>query len=158
MKGRRMTAGSSRAFFALSFGVLLLLGGCDPRGGSTPPLVKKQSWETFFNRGDSAAVAGLYAKDAQLVMSGEAPVRGREAIQAAITRMAQTGVKVRIDVERSAAAGKFAYFYGAYAVLLQRRVVERGTYLEVWQSYNGNWLIDLDVNATGTPVGMPPQH
>ncbi len=120
------------------------------------PLAQKRSWELSFNRGDSAAVAALYAPNAELVMSGSAPIRGREAIRAAIDTMARSGVKVRIGTDRIAAVGDLAYFYGPYGVSSKQGIVERGTYLEVWHRYGSQWLIDLDVNATGAPIGSPP--
>ena len=136
----------------------LLVGGCGAGADSAAPLARKRLWEVFFNRGDPAAVAALYARDAELVMSGVPPVRGRDAIGAAIAAMAHSGVKVRIDTERSAATGDLAYFFGPYRVLRQQRVVERGTYLEVWRRYGRRWLIELDVNAAGAPVPQGTQH
>lgn len=130
----------------------LLVGGCGFRTDTGAPLARKQLWEVFFNQGNPVAVAGLYSQNAELVMSGAAPIRGREAIGAAIVRMAQSGVKVRIAVDRSAATGDLAYFSGPYWVLRQQRVIEHGTYLEVWHRYAGQWLIDLDLNVTGTPI------
>lgn len=56
------------------------------------------------------------------------------------------------------AAGHLAYFYGPYTVLSKQQVVERGTYLEVWRRYGTQWLIELDVNATGAPMIQSPQH
>lgn len=134
--------------------VILALGGCSP-AGSGLPVAKKRSWETSFNRGDSAAVAALYAPDAELVVSGAAPIRGREAIRAAVDKMLQSGVKVRIGTDRAQAVGDLAYFYGPYSVSSRQGVVERGTYVEVWHRTEGHWLIELDVNSTGAPVSPP---
>ncbi len=141
----------------LALATVLALAGCQRRIDSEPPLAQKRSWEVSFNRGDSAAAAALYAPDAELVMSGSPPIRGRAAIRAAIDSMIHSGVKVRIDTDRISAVGDLAYFYGPYSVLSDQRVVERGTYLEVWHRYGRQWLIDLDVNATGAPIGSTPQ-
>jgi uncharacterized protein (TIGR02246 family) len=118
-------------------------------------MAQKNSWERSFNRGDSAAVAALYAPDAELVMSGSAPVHGRESIRAAVDKMLRAGVKLRIETARAEAAGDLAYFYGPYSVSGARGVVERGTYLEVWRRTGTRWRIELDVNATGEPVTTP---
>ncbi len=91
-------------------------------------------------------------------MSGTAPIHGRDAIRATIDKMIQSGVKVRIDTDRRTAAGDLAYFYGPYTVSSRGTVVERGTYLEIWRRYGTQWLIDLDVNATGAPVTASPPH
>jgi ketosteroid isomerase-like protein len=136
--------------------LFVLVGGCGARAGTAVPMARKRLWEAFFNRGD--AVAGLYARNAELVLSGAAPIRGRSTIRAAVAKMVRSGVKVRIDTDRSAAVGDLAYFFGPYRVLLKRRVVEHGTYLEVWRRHGGRWLIELDVNATGTPILRRPRH
>ncbi len=139
-------------------GLFAVVGGCGARADTGAPIARKRLWEAFFNRGEPAAVAGLYGRHAELVLSGAAPIRGRSAIRAAVARMVQSGVKVRIHTDRSAAAGDLAYFFGPYTVLLKQRVVERGTYLEVWRRHGRRWLIDFDVNATGAPIVRRPRH
>jgi uncharacterized protein (TIGR02246 family) len=148
----RPTLGPGGLRLALAFAAIWALGGCSRPMDSGPPLARKHSWEVHFNQGDAAAVAALYAPNAELVMSGEAPIRGREAIRAAIDRMLHSGVKVRIGTDRAVTAGDLAYFYGPYEVSSSQRVVERGAYLEVWRHHAGQWLIELDVNATGAPI------
>lgn len=151
-------AGCAGVRLLLFLSISSALCGCRAATDNNPPLARKQSWETFFNRGDSAAVAELYSQNAELVMSGAPPIHGRPAIRTAIAKMAKSGVKVRIEVDRSAVAGDLAYFYGPYTVQLQEKVVERGTYLEVWHRYGEHWLLDLDVNATGAPILGSPQQ
>jgi uncharacterized protein (TIGR02246 family) len=136
----------------------LSVAGCGGPQSTGLPLVQKHSWEDSFNKGNSAAVGALYAPDAELVMSGVAPVRGREAIRAAVDKMVQSGVKVRIDTARAQLAGDLAYFYGPYSVSSKQGVVERGTYLEIWRRHGEHWLIELDVNATGAPIDPTPPH
>lgn len=156
----RRRAGDAQRWLRGTLAVTLVMAvtGCGGSNGAGLPLAQKHSWEESFNRGDSAAVAALYAPDAQLVMSGAAPVRGRAAIRAEVDRMLQSGVKVRIDTTRIGQAGNLAYFYGPYSVSSKQGLVEQGTYLEVWRRYGGQWLIDLDVNSTGAPIDQAPQN
>lgn len=126
--------------------------GCATHAVDSAPLARKQLWEVFFNRGDAAAVAQLYSTNGELVMSGIPPIRGRKAIRDALAKMVQSGEKVSVDVERSAAAHGLAYFYGSYRVVANQKTVERGTYLEVWHRSTGEWRLDLDVNAS-EPIG-----
>lgn len=140
----------------LTLALALVVAGCGVHQSSGLPLSQKRSWEDSFNSGNSAAVAALYAPDAQLIMSGVAPVRGRPAILAAVTSMVQSGVKVRIDTARAEQVGDLAYFYGPYSVSSKQGVVERGTYLEIWRRHRDQWLIELDVNATGAPIVPAP--
>jgi hypothetical protein len=109
MNHQDMLAGRTRVLLMLFLLVSLALYGCRPRTETGHPLARKQSWEVFFNRGDPAAVAGLYSKNAELVMSGAPPIHGPQAIQIAVAKMVKSGVKVRIEVNRSAAAGDLAY-------------------------------------------------
>jgi len=132
---------------ALTVALVLSVAGCSGLQGPGLPLAQKHSWEGSFNRGDSAAVAALYAPDAQLVTSGAAPVRGRAAIRAEIDKMLQSGVKVHIGTARAEQAGDLAYFYGPYSVSSKQGVVEKGMYLEIWRRHDGRWLIELDVNS-----------
>jgi uncharacterized protein (TIGR02246 family) len=111
----------------------------------------KHSWEVSFNKGDAAVVAKLYSEDAQLVMSGSAPVRGRAAIRSTVEEMIKSGVKVRIGTDQNVGSGDLAYVYGHYSVLDHEggKSVEEGTYVELWRRRAGTWLIELDVNSVG---------
>jgi ketosteroid isomerase-like protein len=133
----------------------LAVAACTVQGPDLP-LTQKRSWEEHFNAGDSAAVAALYAPDAQLVLSGEAPIRGRAAIRAEIDKLEQSGVRVSIDTAKAEKVGDLAYFYGPYSVSSRQAVVERGTYLEIWRWHNRQWLIELDVNAVGAAINPTP--
>jgi ketosteroid isomerase-like protein len=84
-------------------------------------------------RGDVAAVANLYSPDAQLVMSGSAPVRGQAGIRTAIETMIKSGVKVQFGSEQNIGSGDLAYVHGHYTVLDHDggKPVEEGSYLEL---------------------------
>src|SRR6185437_8532134 len=75
--------------------------------GVSPEL--KHSWEVAFNKGDADTVAKLYSPDAQLVMTGSAPILGRAAIRAAVETMIQSGSKVRIGMDQNVGSGDLAY-------------------------------------------------
>jgi uncharacterized protein (TIGR02246 family) len=135
------------------------LAACVARPRTVEPGVPpelKHSWELSFNQGNAKAVADLYAPDAQLVMSGAPPVRGRADIRRAVGEMIKTGVKAHIDVETNVGAGDIAYVYGSYTISDGKagRETERGSYVEVWRRRDGAWAIVLDVNAVGEP--LPP--
>lgn len=151
----RAIASPWRRWLLLLLAALLVPVWHEARASTGAPIARKRLWEAYFNRGDAAGVAALYAPNAELAMSGAPLVRGRAAIRAAISRMEHSGVKVRIGTERSVMVADMAYFFGPYRVLLKGSVVERGTYLEVWHRYGGRWLIDLDVNASA-PIGQNP--
>jgi ketosteroid isomerase-like protein len=135
----------------------LMLGACVQATRTISPGVPselKHSWEESFNKGDVDGVAALYANDAQLAMSGAAPIRGVVDIRRAIKGMIGSGIKVRIDTEQNVGSGDIAYVYGAYTIFTGQNgaEVERGSYVEVWRRRNGVWKIDLDVNAASSPI------
>ena len=142
-----------------TIGVILALTAC---GDSvvTPgvPVELKHSWEVSFNQGNSAAVAALYSEEAQLVMSGSAPILGKAAIRKTVDDMIKSGVKLRIGATQNVGSGDIAYVYGPYSVFEHDggREVESGTYIEVWRRRAGAWQIDLDVNAVGSPAAAQP--
>ena len=58
-----------------AFAMILALAACgDSVVSPGVPVELKHSWEVSFNQGNSAAVAALYSEEAQLVMSGAAPM------------------------------------------------------------------------------------
>jgi ketosteroid isomerase-like protein len=143
-----------------ALGVLLALTACGaPVVSPGVPVELKHSWEVSFNQGDSAAVAALYSEEAQLVMSGSAPIQGKAAIRKTVDDMIKSGVKLRIGATQNVGSGDIAYVYGPYSVFEHDggREVESGTYIEVWRRRAGAWQIDLDVNAVGAAVAARPQ-
>ena len=133
-----------------------LVAACGATGSVSPGVSPelKHSWEVNFNRGDAAAVAALYAPDAQLVMSGSETAKGPEAIRAAVETLMKTGAKVHIDTSQNVGAGDIAYVFGTYSVLDREggKDIEQGTYVEVWRQLDGAWKLSLDVNAAGPAV------
>jgi uncharacterized protein (TIGR02246 family) len=136
--------------------LVVALAACAARPRTVEPGVPpelKHSWESSFNQGNAKAVADLYAPDAQLVMSGSAPIRGPADIRRAVEEMIKTGAKVHIDVETNVGAGDVAYVYGSYTISdgAGGHETERGSYVEVWRRRAAAWAIVLDVNAAGEP-------
>lgn len=134
-------------------GVAGLAVACGATGSVSPGVSPelKHSWEEHFNHGDAAAVAALYAPDAELVMSGSENAKGTAAIRSVVDAMIQSGAKVHIQTSQNVGAGDIAYVYGTYEVLDHEggKATERGSYVEVWRRLGGVWKITLDVNAAG---------
>jgi uncharacterized protein (TIGR02246 family) len=130
--------------------------GNDIVSPGVPPELK-HSWEVAFNRGDLNGVVNLYSADAQLVLTGSAPIKGRDAIRTEVEKILKSGVKVHIGSEQNVGSGDLAYVYGEYSMLEHEggKEVEQGAYVEVWRRRGSTWLIDLDVNTT-VPVPAEP--
>lgn len=131
--------------------VTLAIAACTPATSSpgVPPELK-HSWEENFNKGDAAAVAALYAPDAELIMSGSETAKGAAAIRAAVEGMIKSGVKAHISSSQNVGAGDVAYVSGTYTIDGGKggAVAERGAYVEVWRRNNGAWKIVIDINAS----------
>jgi ketosteroid isomerase-like protein len=96
----------------------------------------------------------LYSDEAELVMSGALPARGKAAIRAAVDDMIKSGVTVRIGSAQNVGSGDLAYVYGPYSVLAPDggREVEAGSFMGVWRRRAGTWKIDVDVNSVGPAI------
>ena len=143
-----------------AWGVLTAgLAACTAGSSNSPgvPSALKHSWEVNFNRGDAAAVAALYAPDAQLLVSGSEPVKGAAAIREAVESMIRSGVKLRIDTAENVGSGDVAYVYGTYRVRQGEngKELDHGTYVEVWRHRAGEWKITIDINASSVPPPAP---
>ena len=160
MKPTTRTSQNALGRMFCAVGVTLVLTTACSDGVVTPgvPIELKHSWEVSFNRGDGAAVVALYSEEAQLIMSGAAPVRGKAAIRTAVDDMIKSGVKLRIGSAQNVGSGDIAYVYGPYSVFEHEggREVEAGTYIEVWRRRAGTWQIDLDINSTGPAIPTTP--
>lgn len=142
----------------LAAGTALWIAGCAPGGVVSPavPPDLKHSWEVAFNRGDADAIAALYATDGELIMPGTEPVRGRDAIRAAVVDMIHSGVKLEIGSEQNVGTSEVAYVYGPYRVAdAAGHVVERGRYVETWRKHDGRWQIAVDINTAGPAAASP---
>jgi uncharacterized protein (TIGR02246 family) len=124
-------------------------------------------------RGDAAAVAGLFTTEAKLIVSGvDGPVAGRDAIEKFWRAGFDNGVKalvlttVDLDGEGSLRAET-----GTYRALgANGAELGRGQYLFVWKKTGLEWLIDRDIGvaapahpaAAGAPaadrVGFPASY
>ena len=106
-------------------------------------------------KGDSAAVAALYAADGQVMPAGSDPIRGTEAIrkfwQGAITSgIADIGLKT-IEVF---AQGSTATEVGQYELRDKAgKVLDHGKYIVIWRRDGDNWKLLRDMFSTN--VALP---
>jgi len=151
--GSRLLRLTRLAVWGVGIGVLAACAGGSSNSPGVPPTLK-HSWEVNFNRGDAAAVAALYAPDAQLLVSGSEPVKGAAAIREQVEAMIHSGVKLRIDTSENVGSGNVAYVYGSYIVTQgpDGKEVDHGTYVEIWRRRAGEWKITIDINASSLPA------
>jgi uncharacterized protein (TIGR02246 family) len=105
-------------------------------------------WIEFFNKGDFAAVASLYATDAVAFPPGSPMVRGRAGIEAMWRGMSQQAADpklVTLDVKAlgPAAAREIGTFSLRTKEPTPREIT--GKYLVVWEKVGTEWKLAADI-------------
>ncbi len=113
-----------------------------------------------FNRGDAAAVAGMYANDAKLLPPNSEMVEGRQNIQTFWQGVISAGAKVEaLDTVQVDWRGDMAIELGKYTLTIPQAggqsVTDQGKYLVVWKRHGRTWKLGLDIWNTSTPLPAP---
>jgi len=109
---------------------------------------------------DADAVVSGYAADAAVIVAGQAPATGRDAIRAGVARMvADPAFSIALDNRRTEASGDIAFTSGTYRVTYTQPgsgqpAREEGQYLTVFRRQSdGSWKAIQDIAAR---AGPPP--
>ncbi len=140
--------------------VPLALGGCQGQEPAMEADVEqaRAQWIQAAEAGDAAAVAQLYAPDAIMLVAGEEPMVGRQAIQEGFTFEGLTDME--IGTERTELGIELVSTWGTYAQTYQTPDgVEQtitGRYLAVARRQaDGSWKI---VNHVSIPDAVPGEE
>lgn len=114
-------------------------------------------WIQAAEAGDAAAVASLYAPDAIMMVAGEPPMMGRQAIQAGFSFEGLTDMA--INTERTELGIELVSTWGTYAQTYQTPdgagLTVTGRFLAVARRQeDGSWQI---VNHVSIPDAMPEE-
>ena len=109
-----------------------------------------------FNKGDTAAVAAIYATDAKLLPPNGAMIEGRQGIQTFWAGAASAGLKLvsltAIDVT---ATGTYAVETGKYVSTVPApgggTSTDEGKYVVVWRRNGRDWKIIRDIWNSDKP-------
>ena len=97
-----------------------------------------------FNRGDAAALAALYERDATLLLAGE-PVAGRDAIEAAFAGMLARGGRMTLEtISILESTPGQALLRGRWTVDYDDETTSGTSTEAVRQQPDGTWLMVLD--------------
>lgn len=101
------------------------------------------------------AFGAVLAGDARLHRPGSVPVRGRDAVLAALVALDGEFGWREADGVRVAASGDFGFTYGRGEFGARRSAPEQGvlTYLNIWQHRAGRWQLLVHLSQ---PVPPPP--
>lgn len=115
-----------------------------------PPALDRvlRDYEAAWRQGDAAALAALFANDGFVLQGGQAPVRGRAAIQRAYA--GQGSAPLRLRALAAATADTVGYIIGAYGYGERRGDVGKFT-LTLRQDRSGRWLIMSDMDNLSVP-------
>lgn len=111
------------------------------------------------NRGDAAAAAAFYTKDAKLLPAGSEMVSGRQAIQAFWQGAVKMGIRnftlETVDLGRE---GDLLYEIGTYSLAIQPEggpvTTDRGKYVTVRKCQpDGSWKLVADIWNSDSPPG-----
>jgi uncharacterized protein (TIGR02246 family) len=115
--------------------------------------------DAFF-RGDAESLTQIYADDAEWLVPGAPPIRGRAAITEAWKGVLGTGGnRVRVDVGEVRETGDWAYEVGGFATTAPGgATLNAGKYIVIWKRQpSGAWktyrdIFHWDVAPVETPT------
>lgn len=128
--------------------VLLLgrAGMANPTTDTTTDVESRvASYVAAFNRRDIAAVAEHWSERGEYVLSGGAPIIGREAIASALEKMLTTEDKFQLTVSGQkfrAVSGDVVIEEGIATLVSEAHGTESASYLAVHTKRDGNWYRD----------------
>ena len=106
------------------------------------------AWAAAFNKGDSAAVAAMYAPDAYVLPPGADMIQGRDKIAAFWSQAAQQMGEAKltvVDVQRLGRSA--AREIGTVSLKTKGNPPQEitGKYVVVWRKIDGQWMLAADI-------------
>ncbi|ALW83770.1 DUF4440 domain-containing protein [Hymenobacter sedentarius] len=112
------------------------------------------TFEANFERGDAAAVAGLYTPNGVLLPTGMEPIEGPAGIQAFWQGAMEMGIKrVKLHTREVEQLTDTAIELGNYTLYgPQDTQLDQGKYVVVWKEQEGQWKLHQDIWNTSQPA------
>jgi uncharacterized protein (TIGR02246 family) len=150
----------------------LLLSGC--KAASTAEATKdkdailqlEDEQVKAFNSKDVTKLLANYMDDAAMISPGEATLKGKQALQGAITGMVSDpafSLHFHSDDVKVAKSGDIAYTQGTYTLTITNPVThqpmtDKGSYVTTYTKVvDGSWKVQTDAVISQTPPPMPAQ-
>jgi uncharacterized protein (TIGR02246 family) len=113
-----------------------------------------RAFAAALKKGDSAAIAAMYASGAKVMPSNSDVISGKDAIrrfwQGAIDSGIKSATLTAVDVE---ARSDLAVETGKYVMLgADGKKVDSGKYIVVWKRESGKWKLFRDIWNTSMPA------
>lgn len=119
-----------------------------------------------FNSKDVTKLLANYMDDAAMISPGEPTLKGKQALQGAITGMVSDpafSLHFHPDDVKVAKSGDIAYTQGTYTLTITNPVThqpmtDKGSYVTTYTKVvDGSWKVQTDAVISQTPPPMPPQ-
>jgi len=109
-------------------------------------------------KGDSVAVAALYAKDACMMQPGMPKICGNAAITSFFAGAKKMGVGgIKINTIEVTGGKELVSEEGSFELLgLDGKTIDKGKYIVTWKQEDGKWKIARDISNTDLPPTPPP--
>ncbi|MCZ4408887.1 DUF4440 domain-containing protein [Cryomorphaceae bacterium 1068] len=103
--------------------------------------------------GDSVGLANSYTVDAQFMNSGAPAVKGRAAIQSAMSGIVQSGITA-VDIRLEEVYGTEALLaeVGELTLYVGDDAVAEEKYIVLWKKEDGRWKLFRDIFNSNTPT------
>ena len=141
---------------ALLAAALACAGGALAKEGPLDGMSK--TFEDAIRKGDTAAVAGMYAEDGVILPPNHARVQGRAGIAAFMKEMTDAGLSLKLTAVDSWVDGALGVRSGSYILLDKaQKEIDHGKWMEVWRKgADGKWLMVRDMWNSDDPPPPPP--
>jgi uncharacterized protein (TIGR02246 family) len=127
------------------------------RGPRSAIEAQSRKFEEAVAKGDAAAVAKLYAVDAELLPPGMPVVSGRGAIENFWKGgMEKAAKKITLGTRELHAAGDIATEIGTWRVEDATGKAAEGKSIVLWKKIGGVWQLYRDIWNDNTPPPAPP--
>jgi len=114
------------------------------------------AFEANFERGDAAAIAGLYTREGVLLPTGMEPIQGSAGIQAFWQGALDAGLKqVKLKTRDVEELADTAIELGQYTLFApDGQQADQGKYLVVWKEQQGQWKLHQDIWNSSVPAAQ----
>jgi ketosteroid isomerase-like protein len=113
-----------------------------------------QQFMSAFTQGNPGGVASCYTAGAQLFPVNMGQVTGRENIQGFWQAVMDMGIKAaRLETVELDVLGETVIEVGEYTLMGgKEQVLDKGKYLVVWKTEQGQWKLHRDIWTTSLPA------
>jgi len=114
-----------------------------------------RKFEEAVARGDAAAIAKLYAEDAEILPPGSPPKKGRDAIQKEFAGLVAAFKKITLKTREIHPMGNLALEVGSWKLEDASGKGPEGKYMVLWKKNGSTWQLYRDMWSENAPPPPP---